>query len=585
MAKTGSATVWATDHNWLTFLWTVTAQSIENNTSTISWELYLGAGAHGAIYSSASKRWLVNINGIEYSGYNEIGIANNATKTLARGITVIPHNADGTKTFSYNFSQQFDINFSGGWIAIVGDNGSGVIDTIPRQAILTGAPNFNDEENPTITYSNPAGSAVTSLQACISWTGADDIKYRDIPKTGGSYTFELTEAEREALRNATTTSNSRNVIFYVTTVVSGLTYRSTLSKTFSITNAAPTLAPTVIDAGTGSTNLTGNPNTMIKGFNSMRYTIGATTYKGASIKSQSIQCGSRFSFSNSGVLEYVDSNEFIFTVTDSRGNIATKTITLPMIPYSPLTATVEGDIKVSAADSTKAELEFTISGNYYNGSFGAVDNTLTVAYTIEAGESGGGIYYEEVTIPADQITDNRYSITLTKTDLDYNNSYTVVAEVSDAITKKLKSTSKVFRALPVFDWDKESFNFNVPITLNNKPLDYVVEQNTNGIWFYKKWDSGLAELWGKATSIYGAAHYLGSYHAFPFTLVEWYSALGVLNNFTGNLSTYLTTNAKVEMIDYNGAYYGCNIWVQNSNNSFQSGDTGAVSVYIVGRWK
>ena len=27
---------------------------------------------------------------------------------------------------------------------------------------------------------NPAGNTVTSLQACISWTGGADIKYRDI---------------------------------------------------------------------------------------------------------------------------------------------------------------------------------------------------------------------------------------------------------------------------------------------------------------------------------------------------------------------------------------------------------------------
>ena len=106
-------------------------------------------------------------------------------------------------------------------------------------AKVTSAPNFNDEQNPTINYSNPAGNRVSSLQACISWTGGADIAYRDISKTGSSYTFNFTSAERTALRNSCITANSRKVIFHVRTENGGNKYYSTIEKTLSIVNANP----------------------------------------------------------------------------------------------------------------------------------------------------------------------------------------------------------------------------------------------------------------------------------------------------------------------------------------------------------
>lgn len=32
------------------------------------------------------------------------------------------------------------------------------------------------------------------------------------------------------------------------------------------------------------------------------------------------------------------------------------------------------------------------------------------------------------------------------------------------------------------------------------PADYIVEQETSGIWTYRKWNSGIAECWGRYTS-------------------------------------------------------------------------------------
>jgi hypothetical protein len=101
-----------------------------------------------------------------------------------------------------------------------------------------------------------------------------------------------------------------------------------------------------------------------------------------------------------------------------------------------------------------------------------------------------------------------------------------------------------------------------------------------GYWSYRKWSNGTIELWTIAEATYQEPHYLSTYLAYPTTVTKVLSATGTLNNFTGNLSAYLTTNAKIETTDY-----GVNVWVQNSNNSFAEADVGKVSLYIIGRWK
>lgn len=34
------------------------------------------------------------------------------------------------------------------------------------------------------------------------------------------------------------------------------------------------------------------------------------------------------------------------------------------------------------------------------------------------------------------------------------------------------------------------------LSVNGYYFDYIVEQGTSGIWYYRKWNSGMAEIWG-----------------------------------------------------------------------------------------
>lgn len=477
----GAVKVKVTGYNNLIFEWNESDYSIANNTSTITWAMKLEAiGASGKITSNVSKTWNVVIDGIAYNGTNTIGISGNSTKVLASGNTIVTHNLDGTKSFSFRFKQQFTgLKFAGVAITDKEGSGTGTLTEIPRQATITGANDFNDESNPTITYSNPAGNAVSTLQACISLTGANaDIAYRDISKTGTSYTFILSSAERDILRYATTTSNSRKITFFIKTVIGSNTFYSTAERTLTIVNATPTITPTVNDANANTIALTGDSNKLIRYYSIGSYSIAKNTMKGATVKSVSVKCGSQSKTGpnlTSGNFQKVDSGVFEFAIVDSRGNTATKTITKTMINYVPLTVNIDSKIVLSETDSTKANISFTVSGNYYNGSFGKVANSLTLKYVLKT--SGNTVKEETLTIPTNAYSGTTYSITYKIPEaLDYRNSYTITLQATDKITN-IETTSKELKAVPIFEWGANDFQINGEFRVNN---DWVLLRVADG---------------------------------------------------------------------------------------------------------
>ena len=200
--------------------WEQVSQSISNNETTINWEAGINNGNYDRYYSNAVKIYSVYINGVLVSNggtWSNINPSANDIPLLS-GTAVIPHDADGTKTFSISISAwtYSSSNYSG--------SDSFTLTNIPRKATITSAQDFTDEGNPTITYSNSAGNNVTSLEACISITGTDNIPYRAVSKTGNSYTFNLTDAERNTIRNIMSIYKEVTCSFVLKTVIGGNTY-------------------------------------------------------------------------------------------------------------------------------------------------------------------------------------------------------------------------------------------------------------------------------------------------------------------------------------------------------------------------
>ena len=448
-----SGTIYGTTNNqWIDckIEWSA-EQDIATNTSKITATLYYirtntGYTTHGNLRGS------ITINGDTDSDVKEVWITENHWEEAITATEHVQHNTDGTKTTTisatgYINNTSLDETYISGTITL---------DKINREANLLTAPNFNDEQNPTITYSNPAGNAVSSLQACISFDGSNpDIVYRDVSKTGSSYTFNLTTAERNILRNGTS-GNSRSVKFYLKMVLGGSTTYYSLTRTLTIVNANPALSPTAVDTNATTIALTGDANSFIKYYSNVKYAMNATAKKGSSLKSYKVSCGGKSSSSATGTFNGVESGSFTFTATDSRGNSTTKTLTKTFIDYIKITCNMGQN-----TPTTSGVLNFTVSGNYFNGTFGATSNNLTVEYRWKV--SGGT--YSAWTVMPKTIDGNKYFANVEITGLDYQTTYVFQARATDKLTSAT-TAEKDIKSTPVFDWDADDFRFNVPVRMN-----------------------------------------------------------------------------------------------------------------------
>lgn len=446
-----SVDVWVSNQITLRFNWSQASQSITNNNSVVNWSLQL-ISTTGTISSSASKSWSVTVNGTNYSGTNTVGISTNTTKTLASGSTTIAHNADGTKSFSFSFSQQFDISYSGvGWIGTKSGSGSGTLTTIPRTSSVSST-NANIGENITITinrasssfthtltyaFCNLTGTIATKTSATsVSWTIPTSF-YAQIPNAKSSWGRIICQTYSG---NTLIGSSECRFDVYV---------KESTNK--------PTISATVKDINETTKALTGDENKLIKYYSTARFSATTSPKNSATIKTIScIYNGKTFSTNNPSANSWSDlfsgskSGSYQFGVIDSRGFSNSVTVTKTLINYVEITCA----LKVSNP-TADGKCTLTISGNYFNGSFGATNNTLMVQYKMNGGNW---------TNATATLSGNTYSATVNLTGLDYTQSYTFQAKATDKLANATTNNQTV-KSTPVFDWGKNDFHFHVPVAI------------------------------------------------------------------------------------------------------------------------
>ena len=451
MSSSGSFNTTGYQGRYLTFAWTLSSQSIENNTSTIAWTLKGAGNASSSWYNAGNFKVVINGTTV-YSSSTRIKLYNGTL--VSSGNLTIAHGSDGSKSFSASAE-------AGIYTVAVNCSGSGSwsLPTISRAAQLTAAPNFTDEQNPTISYSNPAGNLVTSLQACISLTGStDNITYRDIPKTGSSYTFNLTTTERNILRSAAPNSNTLSVIFYVKTVINGSTYYSTLNRTMTIVNAAPTISGVSYrDTNNTTVGITGNNQQIVQNQSIVTFTLGSiaalksSTLKRVDITVNAVTVSTNLSgVSATGrVINFgkVNSSSNIsakITLVDSRDNTTTVNLTLTMLAWYVPSAI----ITCARRNNYYSETDLRVNASYasLNGK-----NAITIQYTTK--ESEGGSWSALTTIQSDILT------TLT---LDNTKAWDIRVYVTDRLGGQAVYNLSVDRGIPIvyFDRSKKSVGFN-----------------------------------------------------------------------------------------------------------------------------
>ena len=364
-----------------------TAVDNANNTSTV--RVYVLAWRTNNYTTDDAGTCYVSIDGTNYSqswSYGQKPISYNSDTVMFDKTVTIPHDPDGKKTIyvsAYFQHNRFSSNSQGFNVTLT---------EIPRAATLIAAQDFQDTGNPQITYNNPAGSLVTSLQACISLDGSTaSVPYRDIPVDGTTYTFNLTSAERNTLLAATPNSNTLTVYFIVKTVLSGQTFTSSLNKVMTVVDANPTITgATYYDTNAATLAITSDDSKIIQNNSTVEFKFTTlTALKSATLASikatingvtqtaslsGSTQSNKTLAF---GTINNSYDLEATIELTDSRGNKATTTLNITMLGWELPTGKISLWRKDNYYDETYIKVVSTISSLDGN-------NAVTIQYQYKA---------------------------------------------------------------------------------------------------------------------------------------------------------------------------------------------------------
>lgn len=220
----------------------------------------------------------------------------------------------------------------------------------------------------------------------------------------------------------------------------------------------PIISASVIDVNAVTLALTGNQNKLIKYFSNAKATMTAQAQGGAVIDTDMyvIRNSGKVGYGTSWIFENIESNEFIFSAQDNKGNVGRKILTPSMVEYIKPTCNIAHNKPDAVGNMT-----VVCSGAFFNNSFGAVTNTVTAQYRYK---KYGGTFGEWQNMSV-TYNGNVYmaSASFTIPDFSQKQLYSFETRVTDKLTT---ATSKVYSAknLPLYHWGEDDFVFEVPVT-------------------------------------------------------------------------------------------------------------------------
>lgn len=545
------------DDSYFWVEWSQNSQNIEDNSTIINWSCGFHPGHK--YYLNAIKMSSVVINGVEvYSGGTYSNITDYQDRTFASAVLKIAHTPDGSKSFTIS-------GFSG-WIYESGNTYASsqtfTLPTIPRASSVS-CSTANIGSNATITINRASTSFTHTLTysfGSLSGTIATKTSSTNISWTIPTTFYDQIPNSRSGTGTITCdTYNGSTLIGSKPT-----SFTATVNESAS----KPTLNPTVSDSNTTTTALTGDSSKFIKYYSNASVATGAQARNSATLKSQKITCGAKSLTSASGTINAVESGSFTFSATDTREYTTTQTVNKTLIDYIKLTCSLNAGAPTTAGVAT-----LKISGNYWDGTFGAVANTLTVQYRYKA---QGGSYGNWTTVSATK-SNNTYNATATISGLNYQTTYVFQARAVDKLAT-INTDEQARRTTPIFDWSKNDFNVNGTLKVNNTNIfDLIYPVGS----FYISWKStNPATLFGGTWEQIQGKFLLGRSSSYPagsiggeathtLTVSEMPShnghlSAGIQNGVPmgkGNYEGYLN---KSVMNDYPGGNYrGWNVYAGN----------------------
>lgn len=344
----------------------------------------------------------------------------------------VNHNADGSKSCAVTDVFNVNATIDGSQVSSITASGTITLDDIPRQATITSATDFTDTGTPSLAYSNAGGfTADAYLEFAPVGSGTQIMRRNAITGKSGTYTFDLTDAERETLR-AACTGVSMPVRYALRTFIGGKEYYSTLDRTMSMSDAAPILgAVSYADGNATTAAITGDAKVIVQKQSDLQVTFGAATaQKGATIAEYSATfAGVTKTATSAGALDLgkVDVSSdmpLVFSVTDSRGLKTSTTLTVKVEPWWEPTSTValarknnfEPETHITATAwyaALDGKNEVSISAKYRKAGSSDAWSTVALANAVESTVTCERDYaYEWQITTADKLGSTTQSLTL-----------------------------------------------------------------------------------------------------------------------------------------------------------------------------
>lgn len=375
------------------------------------------------------------------------------------------HDSEGKWSGKIGGSYRLNVNYGGKYIGTISGEQDVTLPTIPRASgILATNANIGDSSTIVIDQKSTAFTHTIqykfgNLSGYLDSSGKTSSSAVKMQKT--TILFPIPESfysQIPAAKSGTCTLTCRT---YSGNTQIGSDQQATFTVGTNLELCAPVVSGTVKDVNPVTVALTGDESVMVKFCSTAQCTISATAQYSAWITEKSIQ-GVVIS-EDTATLKNVETNRFLFYAADSRGHGKSYVQIYEFIQYVRLTCNILRCYRpVPTQDVGRIEL----SGNYFTGSFGAEDNTLSLQYKSVVGDNVGAW----VDIPV-TMYNNSYKATVDISGLDYRHEFNIEIRAVDKINT-VSLTTVVRAGIPVFDWGRDDFRINVPLLLSNS-LGYV----------------------------------------------------------------------------------------------------------------
>ena len=367
----------------------------------------------------------------------------------------VSNKTSGTTPFKFTIKD----TINSGWCNYTSSTYSLVVD--PAGSDIGAVANFNIGNAITVPITKYA-SMYDVLVVKIGSTTITTINNAPNPTT-----ITFTSSELNTIYNLTTEVQSVEFTFELTTyedsskaTIVGTT-KSTTARGYIVGSYPLINSITFEDTNSTTTALTGDSSTMVRYMSNVKVSVSASGVNKAKIKSITINNTT----ASNGIVTFnsASSNSFEVKVIDSREFPTTQTKTMPMIDYVPLTLSPT----IKREQPTNGNVVISFSGNYFSGSFGNSNNSLTVQY--RAKEKGASWVNEWDTLTP-TISGNTYTGSFTVAGYDYQKQYVFQIKAIDKLTTTNTIEIEITKGKPIICWDENNFNVNGEIKQNGSPI-------------------------------------------------------------------------------------------------------------------